>query len=195
MRGSRRLWLSFALCLAATLFAIPIAISRDHSLAAGAATSPSSPGVTTPSGWTAFVPDDQAFRVIGPADAKTAVMSTSLGPAKKATFDDGAYSITWLALPTGLDDQQALEQGEVGLLRPLVGRLADEESSLDDEGAPGFGLLITIEQTTYAVRLFASGGMLFQVVGSAPAGSAQVSDATAFVDSFDLAEADVGPPA
>ncbi len=192
MRGSRRLWLTFALCLAATLFAIPIAISRDHSTAAGAATSTSSPGVATPSGWTTFVPDDHAFHVTGPADAKTGVLSTSLGPAKKTTFDAGAYSVTWLAVPVGLDDQQALEQGEVGLLRPLVGRLADEESSLDDEGAPGFGLVITIEQTTYDVRLFASGGTLFQVVGSAPAGSAQVSDATTFVDSFDLGASDVG---
>lgn len=195
MRGSRRLWLTFALCLAATLFAIPIAVSRDRSAIAASAAGSASPGAATPDGWTTFVPDDRAFSVSGPTDAKTAVLSTSLGPAKKTTFADGAYSVTWLALPTQLDDQQALEQGEVGLLRPLVGRLADEEASLDDEGAPGFGLVITIEQTTYDVRLFASGGRLFQVVGSAPAGSAQVADATAFVDSFDLGANDVGSPA
>ena len=109
-----------------------------------------------------------------------------MGPAHRAAFAGGAYSVTWLDVPFGVSDAEALQQGKVGLLRPLVGRVADEEMDLEADGYPGFGLTITAEGTTYNVRLFAAAGRLFQVVGSAPAGSTGVADATAFVDSFQL---------
>ena len=100
-----------------------------------------------------------------------------MGPAHQADFASGAYTVTWLDVPLGVTDTEALQQGKVGLLRPLVGRVADEEVDLTDEGYPGFGLTITVEGTTYVVRLFAASGRLFQVVGSAPAGSSGVADA------------------
>ena len=59
---------------------------------------------------------------------------------------------------------------------PLVGRVADEEVDLVDEGHPGFGLLLTVGGTSYDARLFAANGGLFQVVGQAPAGSPQMGD-------------------
>src|SRR5262245_15692183 len=112
MRGSRRFWLTLACCLAAALLAIPIAVRRDRAASTAAGGEQVGTGaVAIPQDWTTFTPDDRAFQVTGPADARTAVLSTSLGPARKTTFAGGDYSVTWLALPTGLDDQQALEQG------------------------------------------------------------------------------------
>ena len=124
--------------------------------------------------------------MLGPAGAQTSILNTSMGPAHQADFASGAYTVTWLDVPLGVTDTEALQQGKVGLLRPLVGRVADEEVDLTDNGYPGFGLTITVDGTTYDVRLFAASGRLFQVVGSAPAGSSSVQDATAFVESFQL---------
>ena len=187
MRGSRALWLTFSVAIAVALALIPLGVARSRSANAAndPTTSATSPG-TTPTDWTTFTPTDQAFQVVGPTGAKTSVLTTSMGPADRAEFSGGAYSVTWLDMPLGVSDAEALQQGMVGLLRPLVGRVADEEVDLEDAGYPGFGLTITVENTTYDVRLFAAAGRLFQVVGSAPAGSATIAEASSFVDSFEL---------
>lgn len=182
MRGSRALWLSFAVAIVAALALVPLGISRSRDAAA----SPSTSVPAGPSGWTTFTPSDHAFQVLGPAGAQTSILNTSMGPAHQATFASGAYTVTWLDVPLGVTDTEALQQGKVGLLRPLVGRVADEEVDLSDSGYPGFGLTITVDGTTYNVRLFAAAGRLFQVVGSAPAGSSGAQDAAKFVDSFEL---------
>ena len=186
MRGSRALWLTFSVAIVAALALVPLGVARSKAAAALSSTSAAAPTGATPSDWATFAPTDQAFQVVGPAAVQTSVLNTSMGPAHKADFAGGAYTVTWLDVPLGLSDAEALQQGKVGLLRPLVGHVADEEVDLEDGGYPGFGLTITVGNTTYDVRLFAAAGRLFQVVGTAPAGSSQVPDATAFVDSFQL---------
>ena len=181
MRESRAPWLGFAIAVVAAMALIPLGISRSRTAA-----SPSANGPTGPPGWTTFSPSDRAFQVFGPAGAQTSILNTSMGPAHEADFASGAYTVTWLDVPLGVTDSEALQQGKVGLLRPLVGRVADEEVELTDNGYPGFGLTISVDGTTYDVRLFAASGQLFQVVGSAPEGSSSVQDAKAFVDSFQL---------
>ena len=185
MRGSRALWLSFSVAIVIALAVIPLGVARSRS-AAAVSGAPAPAPVPSQAGWVPFIPSDQAFQVLGPAGARTSVLTTSMGPAHRTDFAAGAYSVTWLDVPVGMSDTEALQQGKVGLLRPLVGRVADEEMDLEAGGYPGFGLTITVEGTTYDVRLFAAAGRLFQVVGSAPAGSSTVGDATAFVDSFQL---------
>jgi hypothetical protein len=183
MRGSRGLWLTFALAIAAALIVIPSGVARSRSQAStGASTAPS----TTPDGWKPYTSDDGSFRVTAPSDVRPSTLTTGIGPARRAEFGDGTLSVTWLDAPLAGTDSQALQAGKASLLRPLVGRTADEEVDLVDDGHPGFGLLITIEGTSYDVRLFAANGRLFQVVGQAPAGSPQVDDAIRFVDSFQL---------
>ena len=181
MRESRAPWLSFAVVVVAAMALIPLGISRSRTAA-----SPSASARTVPPGWTAFSPSDRAFQVVGPAGAQTSILNTSMGPAHQADFASGAFTVTWLDVPLGVTDTQALQQGKAGLLRPLVGRVADEEADLTDNGYPGFGLTITVDGTTYDVRLFAASGRLFQVVGSASVGSSSVQDARAFVESFQL---------
>lgn len=185
MRGSRGLWLTFALAISAALVVVPIGVARSRANAAhGASPEPSTSAV--PSGWAPYSPDDGSFQVTGPSGVQTSALTTGIGPAHRAEFGDGTLSVTWLNAPVAGTDAQALEAGKASLLRPLVGRLADEEVDLLDAGHPGFGLLITIEGTSYDVRLFAADGRLYQVVGQAPAGSPQVDDAVRFVDSFQL---------
>jgi len=184
MRGSRALWLSFSVAIVAALALLPFGIARSRSAAAASPSPSTAPGAQAD--WTTFAPTDHAFQVLGPAGPQTSILNTSMGPAHRTDFASGAYSVTWLDVPLGVSDTEALQQGKVGLLRPLVGHVADEEMDLEANGYPGFGLTITVQGTTYDVRLFASAGRLFQIVGSAPAGSATVQDATAFVDSFEL---------
>jgi hypothetical protein len=183
MRGSRGLWLTFALAVAAALVLLPLGIARSRANASPAATQAPS---AVRAGWTTYTPQDGSFQVLAPSAARLSTLSTGIGPARRVEFGDGSMSVTWLTAPIGSSDASALQAGKESLLRPLVGRLADEEVDLVDDGHPGFGLLITIEGTSYDVRLFAANGRLFQVVGQAPAGSPQVADATAFVDSFRL---------
>jgi hypothetical protein len=181
MRESRAPWFIFAVAIVAAMALIPFEVSRAHTAA-----SPSAGAPTGPHGWTAFSPSDHAFQVVAPAGAQTSILNTSMGPAHQADFASGAYTVTWLDVPLGVTDTEALQRGKAGLLRPLIGRVADEEDDLTDNGHPGFGLIITVDGTTYDVRLFAASGRLFQVVGSAPAGSSSVQDAAAFVESFQL---------
>ena len=63
MRGSRALWLSFAVAIVAAIALIPLGISRSRTAAA----SPSVSGPSGPPGWTTFSPSDRAFQVVGPA--------------------------------------------------------------------------------------------------------------------------------
>jgi len=184
MRGSRGLWLTFALAIAAALIVVPIGVARSRANASTRA-SPG-PSVAATPGWRTYTPDDGSFQVTGPEQVHSSTLTTGIGPARRVEFGDGTLSVTWLDAPGFGSDAQALEAGKSSLLRPLVGRMADEEVDLLDNGHPGFGLLITIEGTSYDVRLFAANGRLFQVVGQAPAGSPQVADAIRFVDSFEL---------
>jgi hypothetical protein len=183
MRGSRGLWLTFAVAIAAGLIALPIGIARSRANASPAAATASPAG---PAGWAPYTPDDGSFQVEAPGDAHASTLTTGIGPARRVEFGGGSLAVTWLTAPSGSSDAEALRAGEESLLRPLVGRVADEEVDLVDEGHPGFGLLLTIGGTSYDVRLFAANGRLFQVVGQAPAGSAQMGDAIAFVESFQL---------
>ena len=185
MRGSRGLWLTFALAVAAALIVLPTGISRSRANAAGSS-GQTQPQSSVPAGWSTYAPDDGTFSVIAPTTVHSSTLTTGIGPARRAEFGDGSLSVTWLNAPSAGSDQQALQEGEASLLQPLVGRMADEEVQLVDEGHPGFGLLITLQGTSYDVRLFAANGRLFQVVGQAPAGSPQVDDAIRFVDSFHL---------
>jgi hypothetical protein len=189
MRGSRGLWLTFALAIALALILLPLGIARSRANAAPhpSASANASSSSQTPVGWTAYTPDDGSFQVTGPSTVHASTLTTGIGPARRAEFGDGSMSVTWLATPAAGSDREALLAGKSSLLRPLVGRLADEEVDLVDAGHPGFGLLITIEGTSYDVRLFAANGRLFQVVGQAPAGSSAMANAIAFVDSFQLA--------
>jgi hypothetical protein len=182
MRGSRRLWITFAFLIGMAVVAIPIGVARSRSAAAR----PSASAAPSHAGWAPYSPTDASFQVLGPAGAQTSVLSTGIGPAHRATFAGGSYSVTWLDAPVQGTDEEALQAGKESLLRPLVGRVADEEVDLVDAGHPGFGLLVTINGTSYDVRLFAANGRLFQVVGSAPSGSTEMSSAIDFVDSFEL---------
>jgi hypothetical protein len=183
MRGSRGLWLTFAVAIAAALVALPLGIARSR---ANASSTTAAASPTGPAGWARYSPDDNSFQVQAPGDADASTLTTGIGPARRVEFDSGSLAVTWLAAPSGASDTEALQAGEESLLRPLVGRVADEEVDLVDDGHPGFGLLLTIGGTSYDVRLFAANGRLFQVVGQAPAGSSQMDDAVAFVDSFQL---------
>jgi len=183
MRGSRGLWLTFALAIAAALIVVPIGVARSRTPAAPPSSQSSA---ALPAGWAAYTAPDGSFQVTGPTQVRSSALTTGIGPARRAEFGDGTLSVTWLNAPVAGTDADALAAGKASLLRPLVGRVADEEVDLVDDGHPGFGLLITIEGTSYDVRLFASNGRLFQVVGQAPAGSPQVDDAIRFVDSFHL---------
>lgn len=185
MRGTRGLWLTFAVAIAAALVVIPLGAARSRGNAAGGASARPSAAVI-PAGWAVYSAVDGSFQLTGPSGVRVSGLTTGIGPAQRAEFGDGTLSVTWLNAPVAGSDAQALEAGKASLLRPLVGRLADEEVDLLDAGHPGFGLLITIEGTSYDVRLFAANGRLFQVVGQAPAGSPQVDDAVRFVDSFQL---------
>ena len=178
------MWLAFALAIAVALIVIPIGVARSRSAAASTGVGARTPA--TPSGWSPYTTSDGTFEVVAPTDVRSSVVNTGIGPARRVEFGDGSLSVTWLSSPTDGSDESALRAGKTSLLRPLVGRIADEEVGLVDDGHPGFGLLITLEGTSYDVRLFASNGLLFQVVGAAPAGSAQVEDAILFVDSFHL---------
>jgi hypothetical protein len=178
------MWMAFAFVIALALIAIPLGVARSRSASASTATGAS--GAPAPAGWSPYTAIDGTFAVTAPADARSSVVTTGIGPARRVQFGDGTLSVTWLATPTQGTDQEALQTGKASLLRPLVGRTADEEVDLVDDGHPGFGLLITLNGTSYDVRLFASNGRLFQVVGSAPAGTPQVDDAIRFVDSFHL---------
>jgi hypothetical protein len=186
MRGSRGLWLTFGVAIAVALIALPVGIARSR---ANATPTAATTAAVTPTGWAPYIPDDGSFQVGAPGDAHTSTLSTGIGSARRVEFHGGALSVTWLAAPSDGSDAEALRAGEESLLRPLVGRVADEEVDLVDDGHPGFGLLITIAGTSYDVRLFAADGRLFQVVGQAPAGSPQMGDAIAFVDSFQLRSA------
>jgi hypothetical protein len=185
MRGSRGLWLTFALAIAAALIVVPIGVARSRANASTGA-SPGPSVAAAAQGWAAYTSDDGSFQVTGPAQVHPSTLTTGIGPARRVEFGDGTLSVTWLNASGFGSDAQALEAGKTSLLRPLVGRMADEEVDLLDNGHPGFGLLITIESTSYDVRLFAANGRLFQAVGQAPAGSPQVADAISFVDSFEL---------
>jgi len=168
------------------LIAIPLGIARSRNAAVADGSGPSGPSTAPPPGGSPYTALDGTFQVVAPAGARASVVTTGIGPARRVEFGDGSLSVTWLASPARGSDEASLQAGKASLLRPLAGRTADEEVDLEDAGHPGFGLLITLNGTSYDVRLFASDGRLFQVVGSAPAGSAQVDDAIRFVDSFHL---------
>ncbi len=190
MRGSRSIWLWFAVGVAVAVAVIPIGVARSRNaavLGGDASSSAHASATAPPAGWVPYTPADRSFTVTGPDGARASVLNTSMGPANQTRFGDGSYSVTWLRTAVGVSDSQALQQAKIGLLRPLVGRLADEEVDLEDNGHPGFGLVITVENTTYDVRLFAAEGKVFQVVGAAAAASTQLADAAAFVGSFQLA--------
>ena len=178
--------MAFALAIAVALTAIPLGVARSRSAAATTWTGATSP--VPPTGWSTYTSIDGTFEVVAPSDVRSSVVTTGIGPARHVEFEGGSLSVTWLATTThGNRHEAALQAGKTSLLRPLVGRTADEEVDLVDQGHPGFGLLITLNGTSYDVRLFASNGRLFQVVGAAPAAFAEVDDAIRFVDSFHLA--------
>jgi len=183
MRRSRALWLTFSVAIVAAMIALPIGIARSRSdTTPAAAASPAAPV-----GWAPFTPDDGSFQIDAPGDARTSSLTTGIGLAQRVEFDGGSLSVTWLAAPSAASDAEALRAGEESLLRPLVGRVADEEVDLVDDGHVAEALGQAVGGTSYDVRLFAANGRLFQVVGQAPAGSPQMADAVAFVDSFQLA--------
>src|SRR5215213_1642395 len=144
MRGSRGLWLTFALAIAAALIVVPIGVARSRANASTRASPGPSVAAATP-GWRTYTPDDGSFQVTGPEQVHSSTLTTGIGPARRVEFGDGTLSVTWLDAPGFGSDAQALEAGKSSLLRPLVGRMADEEVDLLDNGHPGFGLLITIE--------------------------------------------------
>ncbi len=182
MRGSRGLWLTFAIAIGVAVAALPFGIRAARTRATG---SPA-PQPAVHEGWTTYSPPDGAFDVVGPAAVHVSPIQTGIGPAHSAEFGDGTMSVTWTDTAFAGTDQEALQAGKIGLLRPLVGRLADEEVDLEDAGHPGFGLVITANGTTYTVRLFAADGRLFQVVGQGPADSEAAATAADFVASFQL---------
>src|SRR4051794_37206369 len=107
MRGSRGLWLTFALAIAAALIVVPIGVARSRANAStGASTGPSV--AAAPQGWATYTADDASFRVTGPTQVHTSTITTGIGPARRVEFGDGTLSVTWLDAPGFGSDAQAL---------------------------------------------------------------------------------------